>query len=135
MKSEIGKEKPGTLLEDGKWRVETDSMGAVKVPAERLWGAQTQRALENFQISGLRMPREFIRALGLIKWAAATTNLDLDGLDLSQAKLDELLAVDPSVWIEEAALSARDLARLGDHLPEALLEEQAALEQRLASAA
>ncbi len=65
----------------------------------------------------------------------APGSLDLDGLDLPQAKLDELLTVDPSVWIEEAALSARDLERLGDHLPEALLEEQAALEQRLASAA
>jgi fumarate hydratase, class II len=55
------------------------------VPADALWGAQTQRAIDNFQISGLRMPREFIRALGLIKWAAATTNLDLDALDAKRA--------------------------------------------------
>ena len=67
------------------FRTERDSLGELQVPADALWGAQTQRAIENFQISGLRMPREFIRALGLIKWAAATTNLDLDGLDAKRA--------------------------------------------------
>ncbi len=46
-------------------------MGEVRVPADAYYGAQTQRAVDNFQISGLRMPREFIRALGLVKWAAA----------------------------------------------------------------
>ncbi len=55
------------------------------MPADALWGAQTQRAVENFPISGLRMPREFIRALGLIKWAAATANLELDALDAKRA--------------------------------------------------
>jgi hypothetical protein len=45
-----GTYKPGTLLDDGKWRVEFDSMGQVKVPAERLWGAQTQRSLIHFSI-------------------------------------------------------------------------------------
>ena len=67
------------------FRTERDSLGELQVPADALWGAQTQRALENFQISGLRMPRDFIRALGLIKWAAATTNLDLDALDAKRA--------------------------------------------------
>nr|MBO2476775.1 aspartate ammonia-lyase [Bacillota bacterium] len=52
-------------------------MGEVRVPADAYWGAQTQRAVDNFRISGLRMPREFIRALGLIKWAAAKANLEL----------------------------------------------------------
>ncbi len=52
-------------------RVERDSMGTLDVPAEALWGAQTQRALQNFPASGLRMPRAFIRALALIKQSAA----------------------------------------------------------------
>lgn len=66
-------------------RIERDSLGELKVPADALWGAQTQRAVENFPISGLRMPRDFIRALGLIKWAAATANLELEGLDAKRA--------------------------------------------------
>lgn len=64
-----------------KDRIERDSMGELKVPAEALWGAQTQRAVENFQISGRRMPRHFIAALGLIKGAAAAVNADLGLLD------------------------------------------------------
>jgi fumarate hydratase class II len=63
-----------------EFRIEHDSMGELKVPADAFWGAQTQRAVENFQISGLKMPRDFIRALGLIKWAAAATNLELNEL-------------------------------------------------------
>jgi fumarate hydratase, class II len=59
------------------FRVERDSMGELKVPASALWGAQTQRAVNNFPISGLRMPPAFIRALALIKWAAARTNRSL----------------------------------------------------------
>src|SRR5437016_9479414 len=62
-------------------RIERDSMGEVAVPAHALYGAQTQRALENFPISNLRFPREFIRALGLIKLAAARTNMELGLLD------------------------------------------------------
>ena len=62
---------------DGQnFRIETDSMGEVKVPVSAYYGAQTQRAVENFPISGLRFPREFIRALGLIKQAAARVNLE-----------------------------------------------------------
>lgn len=68
------------MTQDG-FRIEHDSFGELKVPADALWGSQTQRAVENFPISGLRMPRDFIRALGLIKWAAATANLELDALD------------------------------------------------------
>jgi fumarate hydratase class II len=59
------------------FRVERDSMGELRVPASALWGAQTQRAVNNFPISGLRMPPAFIRALALIKWAAARTNRNL----------------------------------------------------------
>lgn len=58
-------------------RIEKDSMGEVRVPKDAYYGAQTQRAVDNFQISGLRMPREFIRAAGLVKWAAAKTNEEL----------------------------------------------------------
>jgi fumarate hydratase class II len=63
-----------------KERVEHDSMGELRVPGDALWGAQTQRAVQNFPISGLRMPRDFIRALGLIKAAAAQTNAALGHL-------------------------------------------------------
>src|SRR5213594_4646524 len=62
-------------------RIERDSMGTVRVPADALFGAQTQRAVENFPISNLRFPREFIRALGLVKLAAARANMDLGLLD------------------------------------------------------
>ncbi|MDW8479513.1 MAG: class II fumarate hydratase [Xanthomonadales bacterium] len=67
-------------------RIERDSMGEVRVPADALYGAQTQRAVENFPISGLRMPRPFIRALGLIKAAAAIANAELGHLDRALAK-------------------------------------------------
>ncbi|WP_306581743.1 class II fumarate hydratase [Dokdonella sp.] len=68
------------------FRIERDSMGELKVPADALYGAQTQRAVDNFPISGLRMPREFIRALGLIKSAAAQANADLGHLKKASAK-------------------------------------------------
>jgi fumarate hydratase class II len=61
-------------------RVEHDSMGPLDVPAHALWGAQTQRAIQNFPPSGLRMPRAFIRALALIKHAAAGANAELGDL-------------------------------------------------------
>ena len=64
-----------------EFRVERDSMGELRVPAHALWGAQTQRAVQNFPLSGLPMPRGFIRALGLVKWAAAGVNLELGDLD------------------------------------------------------
>ncbi len=57
-----------------KYRIEHDSMGELQVPADALWGAQTQRAVQNFPVSGQRMPRAFIRALGLIKGCAAEVN-------------------------------------------------------------
>ncbi|HOC39517.1 MAG TPA: class II fumarate hydratase [Thermodesulfobacteriota bacterium] len=64
-----------------KFRIESDSLGEVSVPADAYYGAQTQRAFENFAVSGKRMPREFIRALGIIKWAAAEVNEELGYLD------------------------------------------------------
>jgi fumarate hydratase class II len=68
-----------------QYRIEHDSMGELKVPADALYGAQTQRAVDNFPISGLRLPRPFIRALGLIKAAAAEANLSLGHLRKSHA--------------------------------------------------
>ena len=68
-------------MADTKFRTERDSMGELKVPADALYGAQTQRAVDNFPISNLRMPRAFIRALGLIKAACAKANTELDLLD------------------------------------------------------
>jgi fumarate hydratase class II len=67
------------------FRIERDSMGELQVPADALYGAQTQRAIDNFPISGLHLPREFIRALGLIKAAAAEVNLSLGHLKKNQA--------------------------------------------------
>lgn len=63
------------------FRIEKDSMGEMRVPSDALYGAQTQRAVENFSISNLRFPREFVRAMGLIKLAAARANMDLGLLD------------------------------------------------------
>ncbi len=80
-------------MNDKSYRTERDSMGELKVPADALWGAQTQRAVENFPISGLTMPRQFIAALGLVKWAAAGANSELG-----------LLTKDKTVAIQAAAL-------------------------------
>lgn len=65
----------------GSTRTEKDSMGEMSVPESALYGASTQRAVLNFPISGYRFSRPFIRALGLVKWAAAQANADLDLLD------------------------------------------------------
>ena len=72
-------------MPDTKTRIERDTMGEMEVPADAYYGASTQRAVVNFPISGLRMPRRFIRALGLIKGAAATVNRDLGLLDAKLA--------------------------------------------------
>src|SRR5471032_2659115 len=74
------------------FRIERDSMGELNVPSEALWGAQTQRAVDNFPISGLTLPRGFIRALALIKQAAAAANAQLG-----------LLAGDIAAAIQSAA--------------------------------
>lgn len=74
------------------FRTEKDSMGEIQVPAERLWGAQTQRSLQNFKIGGDKFPREMIRALGILKKSAARANEKLG-----------LLPADKAKWIVEAA--------------------------------
>jgi len=83
-----------------KFRIEHDSMGELKVPEDALWGAQTQRAVDNFPISGLTMPRPFIAALGLVKWAAAGANAELG-----------LLPNPIAIAVQKAALDVVD----GDH--------------------
>src|SRR6059036_1742508 len=90
-----------------EFRTESDSMGQMQVPADAYYGAQTARAIENFPISNLRFPRQFIRALGLIKKHAAITNTSLDLLpqkiseaiqkaaeEVIEGKLDAQFAVD-----------------------------------------
>ena len=72
-----------------KYRIEKDSLGEVKVPKDALWGAQTQRALENFTISGIKFAfpfgRSFIEALGIIKHSTAASNQKLKLLNSKKA--------------------------------------------------
>ena len=79
------------------YRIERDSLGEVKVPAEKYWGAQTQRSYENFKIGGQQMPAEIIHAFAILKKAAAVTNKELGVLSVEKADLikqvcDEILA-------------------------------------------
>src|SRR6185295_20180446 len=67
------------------YREEQDTMGTVQVPTSALWGAQTQRSLQNFRISGELMPDALIHALALVKRAAASVNQDLGLLDAHKA--------------------------------------------------
>ena len=78
-------------------RIETDSLGEVRVPADKLWGAQTQRSLEHFSIGRDLMPREMITAYAILKKAAANANhaggrIDDQKLTLITAVADEILA-------------------------------------------
>ena len=70
-----------------KYRIETDSMGEIKVPSDKYYGAQTARSLMNFKIGGEKFPREIIRALGILKKAAALTNKELSTLADDKAEL------------------------------------------------
>ena len=79
------------------YRTEEDSLGEMQVPADAYWGAQTQRAVENFPVSGIGMSRRFIRALGVVKKAAAQANRDLglvedDTAEAIVAAADEVIA-------------------------------------------
>src|SRR5690625_1977795 len=103
-----------------EYRIETDTMGEVQVPAERYWGAQTQRSLTNFRIGDIRMPREVIHAFALLKKAAAAVNVDLAGLEEEKARLiaavcDEILAGElddefPLVVFQAASATQRNIA-------------------------
>jgi fumarate hydratase class II len=83
------------------FRIEKDTMGPVEVPAEKYWGAQTQRSINNFKIGGERnrMPIEIIRAFAILKKSAALTNAELgvlaqDKADIIAKVCDEILAGD-----------------------------------------
>src|SRR3954452_5101589 len=90
-----------------EYRIEKDSMGEVQVPAQAYYGAQTQRAVENFPVSGQPLPKGLIHALGLVKIAAAVANRDLGKLkpalagpiinaarEVAAGKLDDQFPVD-----------------------------------------
>jgi len=89
-----------------QFRSESDSMGAMQVPASAYYGAQTARAIENFPISNLRFPRSFIRALGLIKKHAALTNQELGGIkpDVADAIVKAAQEVADGKWDGEFVL-------------------------------
>jgi fumarate hydratase, class II len=86
-------------------RTESDTFGPIEVPADRYWGAQTQRSIENFRIGAERMPQPLIRALGIVKRAAAEVNLSLKLIDARRANA-----------IAKAAQEVID-AKLDDHFP------------------
>jgi fumarate hydratase, class II len=98
--------QPGSDFEKGQGpatRTEKDSMGPMEVPIDALWGASTQRAVLNFPVSGMRMPDEFLRSVGLVKWACAVANKELG-----------VLKADVADGVAEAAL----LVYEGEHLKE-----------------
>ncbi len=72
-----------------EYRIEKDTMGEVQVPADKYWGAQTQRSLENFKIGDGRMPLEIIKAFGYLKKAAAATNLELGCAAPGESRFDD----------------------------------------------
>ena len=78
--------KGGSMSKSSRTRIERDTMGALQIPDKAYYGVQTARAIENFPISGLRFPRSFIRALGLIKKAAANVNASLGLLEKKRAR-------------------------------------------------
>ena len=82
-----GHDVPGTLLDNGTYRVETDSLGEVLVPADRLWGAQTQRSLIHFSIGNDHMPIAVYHAYGYVKKAAAIVNAEAGKLPKEKANL------------------------------------------------
>jgi len=86
-------------------RSETDSFGPIDVPADRYWGAQTQRSLQNFRISGETMPKPIVRALGIVKWASALVNKEMRLIDAKHA--------------DAIAAAAKEVAdgKLYDHFP------------------
>jgi fumarate hydratase class II len=90
------------MASKGATRTERDSMGELQVPQDALYGAQTQRAVQNFPVSGLRMPREFIGALGLLKAAVASANGQLGLLDAAKANAIRGAALDVAAGEHDA---------------------------------
>ena len=97
-------------MSSNKFRTEHDSMGELQVPADALWGATTQRAVENFPISGLPMPPRFISAMGLVKWACAGANAELG-----------LIKSDVAIAIQKAAG-----CRIGQDYPKPIVDHKEA---------
>ncbi len=89
------------------YRVERDSMGEMRVPADRYWGAQTQRSYQNFRIGGERMPLEIVRAFGVLKKAAAIANHAIQPQRMTDEKLSAI----------RAACDAVIAGALDDHFP------------------
>src|SRR6478609_1468846 len=94
-----------TKSRSGATRIETDSFGPIEVPADRYWGAQSERSRQNFRIGHDRMPIEIIHALGIVKLAAAETNRELGLIDRRRARA-----------IIRAAREVID-GKLDDHFP------------------
>src|ERR1700751_527930 len=97
--------RPATSSRSKTTRTETDSFGPIDVPADRYWGAQTERSRQNFRIGKDRMPIEIVHALGIVKLAAAETNRELGFLDQRRARA--------------IARAAREVieGKLDDHFP------------------
>src|SRR6185369_9287747 len=77
--------RPNSSSHSTPTRTETDSFGPIEVPADRYWGAQTERSRQNFRIGHDRMPMALVHALGIVKLAAAQTNRELGLLDARRA--------------------------------------------------
>ena len=84
-----------------EFRIEHDSMGEIKVPADKYWGAQTERSFENFKIGVEKMPQEIIEAFAYLKWAAATANLRLGKLDATDEEMLHALHVSCADFVND----------------------------------
>ena len=91
-------------------RIESDSMGQIEVGADKYWGAQTQRSLQNFKIGGHRFGRPVIRAFGIVKKAAALANRDLGKLDKAKCDLIVRAADEVIAGTLDASFPARRVA-------------------------
>src|SRR5271168_1367339 len=105
MEHKMGSLQAKSTAVSSKNRIETDSFGEIEVAADKYWGAQTQRSLQNFKIGGETMPKPLIRAFGILKSAAAVVNMRLGVLDDSIG-----------LNILKAAQEVAD-GKLSDHFP------------------
>ena len=123
-----------------EFRVEKDSMGEVQVPAQAYYSAQTQRAVENFPISGWPLPKPLIHAMGLVKYAAAVANRDLGKLTgsgknpLTDQQVKSLRFVDGEIGAAEFLPVEEVLARLPHRLARRIKAAHAALDDGVPAA-